>query len=165
MPRGKYVRRNSIPQTVEPVEHSTAPVQPSPRSAEMRRERRLRNPGDLDRMAELKLAIPPEVEERLTREGKTARWVLDKPNRLAKLNREDWDRTPGVDPIPDANDGHSLVLHEKYQDWFDSDHKAKAAYLDQMDKAVARGEIDGSGNSLEQNELNQELARSNRISR
>jgi hypothetical protein len=164
MPRGQYVRRNSIPQAVEP-ESTPAPVQPSPRALDERRERRLRNPGDLDRMAEMKLAIPPEVQERLTREGKTARWVLDKPNRLDRLHRQDWDVTPGVAPIPDANDGHNLVLHEKYQDWFDEDQRAKGASLDEKDKAIARGQIDGSGKSLEQDEFTRELTRSNRIGR
>jgi len=163
MPRGQYVRRNSIPQTVEP-DNAPATVQPSPRAEQTRRERRLRDPGSLDRMAEMKLAIPPEVQERLTREGKTARWVLDRPNRLAKLHREDWDVTPGVAPIPDASDGLNLVLHEKFQDWFDEDQKAKGAALSEKDKAIARGQIDGSGKSLEQDEFNRELTRTNRIS-
>lgn len=164
MPRGQYTRR---PAAEPAIATGPTPIEPpiSPRAAEARRERRLRNPGDLDRMAEMKLAIPPEVQERLTREGKTARWVLDKPNRLARLHRQDWDVTPGVAPIPDAGDGLNLVLHEKYQDWFDDDQKAKGAVLDETDKAIARGQIDGSGNATPQDDFNRELAKGNRIGR
>lgn len=135
----------------------------SPRAQDSRRERRMRDPGDLDRMNRSKLAIPPEVQERLDREGKVARWMLDADQRLSDVSRIDWDKTPGVAPIP--SDGTNLVLHEKYRDWWESDQRTKQSFLDEKDRAIAQGKITADGNSLAQDYFTRELTRANRISR
>jgi hypothetical protein len=92
-------------------------------------------------MGRMALSIPPEVQERLNREGKTARWVRDAAGRQAAMHRDDWDVTPGVDPVPESRDGEGkLVLMEKYRDWYDDDQRKKTAILDERDRAMERGE-------------------------
>lgn len=115
--------------------------QPSLRAQEARRERRRRDDGDLDRMGRMALSIPPEVKERLDREGKTWRWVRDAAGRQAAMRADDWDMTPGVDPIPEARDSDGkLVLMEKYRDWYDADQRKKSNLLDQREEAIQRGD-------------------------
>jgi hypothetical protein len=91
-------------------------------------------------MGRMALSIPPEVKERLDREGKTYRWVRDAAGRQQAMQSDDWDVTPGVDPVPEARDSEGkLVLMEKYRDWYDDDQRAKANMLDDRDKAIERG--------------------------
>lgn len=139
MPRGIPNNRIAQSDTAErpPVDQAAL----SPRAASERRERRRRDDGDLDRMGRMALSIPPEVQERLNREGKTARWVRDAAGRQAAMHRDDWDVTPGVDPVPESRDGEGkLVLMEKYRDWYDDDQRKKTAILDERDRAMERGE-------------------------
>jgi len=136
MPRGVYTRSSA---EVAP-ETETAQVEVSPRAAEMRRERRRREDGDLDRMGRMALRIPQEVQDRLAREGKTARWVRDNPNRQASMQANDWDVTPGVDPVSEDRDGSGkLVLMEKFKDWWEDDQRAKSKLLDEREQAIERG--------------------------
>lgn len=124
----------------EPLAESQ-PIQTSARAEETRRERRRRDDGDLDRMGRLALTIPPEVQERLDREGKTARWVRDDANRQHSMHRNDWDPTPGVEPVPSERDGEAkLVLMEKYRDWYDDDQRKKSNLLTEREDALTRNE-------------------------
>lgn len=139
MPRGIPRNRTSSPAEGAPTDASAQPAQ-SPRAAETRRDRRRRADGDLDRMGRMALSIPPEVQDRLTREGKTARWVRDNPNRQAAMQANDWDVTPGVDPVSEDREGSGkLVLMEKFQDWWEDDQRAKAKVLDEREAALERG--------------------------
>jgi hypothetical protein len=147
MPRGVYERNNiaqdpATPEITAGTEAATEVAQAlSPRAQDTRRERRRRDDGDLDRMGRMALAIPPEVKERLDREGKTARWVRDAPGRQHSMHRDDWDITPGVDPVPEGKESEGkLVLMEKFKDWYDSDQRKKAEVLDEREKALIRGE-------------------------
>jgi len=162
MPRG--VRRSPVAQATTEPEQTPALSTPSPRSIETRRERRRRDDGDLDGTGRMKLAIPHEVQERLRAEGKTSRWILDDGNRLMATHANDWDKTPGVAAVPAGEGDLKLVLHEKYADWWESDQRKKTVRLDEMDKAIERGEISGDGSNVA-TEQNQRLARHNRISR
>jgi hypothetical protein len=138
MPKGVY-ERNQIAQPATPAQPTEAPV--SARAQETRRERRRRDDGDLDRMGRMALSIPPEVQERLTREGKVGRWVRDAAGRQSAMQANDWDVTPGVDPVPEARDSEGkLVLMEKFGDWYDDDQRAKSNLLDEREKAIERGQ-------------------------
>ncbi len=142
MPRGVYERQAAQVASDAPVAEP-ALSQPSPRAAETRRERRRRDDGDLDRMGRMALSIPPEVQERLDREGKTARWVRDASGRQAAMHSNDWDVTPNVDPVPEGRDVEGkLVLMEKFKDWYDHDQAAKTALLDEREEALQRGSGD-----------------------
>lgn len=156
MPRG--IRRSPA---AEPVAERIEPTL-SPRAIETRRERRRRDEGDIDGFSRMKLAIPHDVQARLSREGKVARWILDKDNRLAGMHANDWDATPGVAAVPESGDSENkLVLHEKYRDWWEDDQRKKTVRLDEMDKAIMRGEISGDGKAT--SDLH--VAGTNRISR
>jgi hypothetical protein len=152
MPRGQYDRRaiqaqGERPEVEKPVEQAL-----SNRATELRRERRRRDDGDLDRMGRMALSIPPEVRERLGREGKTARWVRDASGRQAEMHRDDWDVTPNVDPVAEGRDSEGkLVLMEKYKDWYEADQQKKRGVLDQRDDHMLKGIVsgpDGSGQSV-----------------
>jgi len=140
MPRGQYERNPIAKAITQPAEASPALSQPSARAEEVRRERRRRSDGDLDRMGRMALSIPPEIKERLDREGKTCRWVRDASGRQMAMQREDWDVTPDVEPVAEARDTEGkLVLMEKYGDWYDDDQRAKTNLLDEREKAIERG--------------------------
>lgn len=139
MPRG-IPRAKEAPALGSDAQVSEQSAQLSPRATEARRERRRRDDGDLDRMGRMALSIPPEVQERLDREGKTARWVRDDANRQVGMHRDDWDVTPGVDPVPESRDGEGkLVLMEKYRDWYDDDQRRKSSVIDEREQALTRG--------------------------
>jgi hypothetical protein len=122
----------------------------SQRATDERRARRRRDDGDLDRMGRMALAIPPEVRERLEREGKTFRWVRDATGRQAAMHADDWDVTPGVEGVPESRDGEGkLVLMEKYRDWYEDDQRKKAGALDATEEAVKRGRPTGPDGSAE----------------
>lgn len=138
MPRGQY-DRSAVKATVTQPEETPA-LQTSARAEETRRARRRRADGDLDRMGRMALSIPPEVQERLDREGKTARWVRDASGRQTAMRANDWDTTPGVEPVAEARDSEGkLVLMEKFKDWYDDDQREKTELLDAQEKAIERG--------------------------
>lgn len=138
MPRGTYERK---PKPTEGGEQRVETATESPRAAEVRRDRRRRKDGDLDRMGRMALSIPPEVQDRLDREGKVARWVRDNPNRQAAMQANDWDVTPNVDAVSEDREGSGkLVLMEKFRDWWEDDQRDKSKLLDEREKAMTRGE-------------------------
>lgn len=98
--------------------------QVSVRATQERRERRRRDAGDIDRTARMKLAIPQDVQEQATREGKTLRWVRDDVGRMQQMQAEDWDIVTGVDPVAASRtDEGQMVLMSKYADWYDKDRE------------------------------------------
>lgn len=148
MPRGrprlnavqpeKPVEGNVIPQSAEPAMQAL-----SPRAENVRRERRRRDDGDIDRMARMSLAIPHEIEERLRREGKVSRWVLNAPGRLMEMQADDWDYTPEVGQVSASQASEEkLVLMEKYKDWHDGDMALGQQAIADQEKAMERGMTD-----------------------
>lgn len=137
----------------------------APRAEQTRRERRNRNPGDLDRMYSHNLVIPRDVQEKLDKEGKVCRWIRDNDNRIAGMNRLDWDVVDGVSPVPASKDGTEgkMILVSKFRDWWEEDQKAKARVLDRTDKSMERGK--GGDQSVPSSEYNENLVQQNRISR
>lgn len=124
-------------------------VENSPRAESARRERRMRYDGNHTKMAHLKLAIPPKVQERLDREGKVARWMNDDGLRLADVERRDWDKSPDCEPVTvDFKDGKPIIayLYEKYGDWYSEDKRRDGAMLNEMAQSIERGKAaDGAG--------------------
>ncbi len=140
MPRGVYPREREA-EAVDTAMPETPAL--SARAEQTRRERRQRNDGDLDRMGRMALSIPPEVQARLDREGKVARWVRDAAGRQTSMHARDWDVTPDVEAVAESRDGEGkLVLMEKYKDWYDDDQTRKTSLLDEREKALERAEGD-----------------------
>lgn len=142
MPRGIPNRR-----AVEAAPVSEAPMLETPetplvsaRATEMRRERRRREPGDIDVMARQKLAIPPEVKDKLEREGLTPRWGLDTSGRVQQLQAEEWDIVPGVQHVSASRaDASQHVLMAKRKDWYEEDRQ----HLKDFNKATEKAAIGG----------------------
>lgn len=140
MPRG--VPRNRAQEAVEGPE---APV--SARATELRRERRRREPGDIDVMVRQKLAVPQHIQEKLDREGMTARWALDSgqgesSGRLQQLIADDWDIVPGVDKVSASRtDASQHVLVAKRKDWYEHDRKHLSDLNRSNEKRAVAGDI------------------------
>lgn len=135
------------------------------RTIEEMRERRSRSDATIDGARRLKLRIPPEVEERLKTEGRTARWVIKDSARMHELLSADgyYSRVTGVAEIPTRNlaDGSpiKMVLLSTPTEFLDEDRakletarKAKEAamtdtsqlapgqYLDEASKITRGGQ-------------------------
>lgn len=109
------------------------------RAEETQVQRRRRQPGTLDRMDELTLAIPDTVEA--ANPDHTFRWALDNPKRIHNLTvRDDWDRVEGVEPIPDHIDKTgrqaNLVLLKKRKEFWEEDQRAKVTALREQERAL-----------------------------
>jgi hypothetical protein len=109
------------------------------RAEETQSQRRRRQPGTLDRMDEMTLAIPDDVKA--ANPDSVFRWVVDKPKRIHSLTvRDDWDKVEGVAPIPDHADKSgaqvNLVLVKKRQEFWDEDQRSKHAALKDQEKAM-----------------------------
>lgn len=144
MPKGQYDRtaRNAL------SAEDSAPV--SPRASEERRERRRRDAGDIDRTARMKLAIPQDVQEQATREGKTLRWVRDDVGRMQQMKSEDWDIVEGVKPVAASRtDEGQMVLMSKFADWYDADRQHLKDDNDALQKSAispnAQENVDSKG--------------------
>jgi len=149
MPRGQYDRtvRAQVPDQVKEPE-AVLEQSVSPRAAEMRRERRRRDDGDLDRMANQKLAIPREIQEQMRREGKVVRWIMD--TRMVDAHANDWDRVEGIEPIqanPMAGTEERLVLCSKYADWDAADRTRDDMTVDAIEERAMAGQLEGDGKS------------------
>lgn len=111
------------------------------RAEETQARRRRREPGTIDRMDEMTLAIPDEVRQ--ANPDSAFRWVLDKPKRLHSLTvKDDWDRVEGVASIPDHADKTgqqvNLVLVKKRQEFWDEDQRAKHTARKEQEAAMLR---------------------------
>lgn len=172
MPRG--IPRSRADNTLAPVggdnsPQSAAPIEAvSPRAADVRRERRRRDDGDIDRMARLSLAVPHEIAERAKREGKVLRWFLNKPGRIAEAHDDDWDAVPNIAHVAAGQeDEEKLILMEKFKDWHVADLSAETRLIADREKAITAGtspENRKSGDELVPGHEFQQLPR-NRIGR
>jgi hypothetical protein len=127
------------------AEAPEAPV--SARAKELRRERRRREPGDIDVMVRQKLSIPPDIQEQLDRNGMTARFALDSgqgpsSGRIQQLIQDEWDIVPGVDQVPASRtDASKHVLMAKRKDWYDDDRKHLSDLNKSNEKRAIKGDI------------------------
>lgn len=83
------------------------------RKEEVVQERSRREAGTLDRMAQMKLAIPEKI--RAENEGRyVLRWVNDTGNRMHFMTeKDDYEKVDGVQPVPvgTAEDGKPIYAH------------------------------------------------------
>ena len=122
------------------VEKPEVPV--SQRATELRRERRRREPGDIDVMARQKLAIPPEIQAKLKAEGLTPRWALDQGGRVQQLQAEEWDIVPGVGPVSASRtSGEQHVLMAKREDWYEEDREHLRVLNRKTERQAEAGQI------------------------
>lgn len=149
MPRGNDDRTaGSVESAPEQAPGAVLEQPGSPRAAEMRRERRRRVDGDLDRMGSMKLAIPTDIQERMRREGKVVRWVMD--TGLHDAHSNDWDRVEGVEPVqanPREGTDERLILCSKFADWDADDRKRDDLSVDAIEQRTMAGQIQGEGAS------------------
>lgn len=114
------------------------------RQAEVQTERRRRSDTTIDGSQRLKLAIPPEVAERLKREGRTPRWVNDVGNRMHNLTRmDDYDKVPGVAPVvvDTTKEGKPIkaYLCSKPNAFIEEDKAKREASRRETEQALLRG--------------------------
>ena len=117
-------------------------------------ERRRRDTGTLDRMANLKLAIPAEFRNDTVHEY---RWINDENDRVYSLTVEDdWNICQRADPEASDQDkyrrqvgtktnGEPLYAYlvRKRKDWYDEDkRKASGANVAREDAMLKRPETD-----------------------
>lgn len=125
----------------------TEPRGRADRQTEERTERRRRNDVTLDGGQRLKLAIPPEVAERLNREGRTPRWINDEGNRMHNLTvLDDYDKVAGVDPVPvGTKDGKPILAHlcSKPTRYIQEDRAKREAVRQETERALLRGKVPG----------------------
>lgn len=75
----------------------TNPNTRTSREGDEQRQRRRRLDGTLDRMLQLRLAVPQEVKDK--HPDRDFRWFNDNGNRIhAKTVLDDWDKVDGVEP-------------------------------------------------------------------
>lgn len=121
------------------------------RQDEVRQQRRRRDDTTLDAGQALKLAIPPEIEAKLTEQGRTARWVNDVGNRMHRLTvLDDWDKVEGVDPMPvvinsDKGTTANAVLISKPNDFISDDRRKKDASRRAMEDGMLKGAVPNTG--------------------
>jgi hypothetical protein len=111
------------------------------RKAEEAQARRRRQPGTLDRMQQLKLAVPDQV--RKDNENYALRWINDSGNRMHFMTaQDDWDKVPEVQPVPvgTAEDGKPIYAHlcRKPKEFWDEDQKAKIDASRERERGLLR---------------------------
>lgn len=114
------------------------------RQAEVAQQRRRRQPGTLDRMDQLKLAIPDKARE--SNPNSTFRWVNDTPGRMHNLTiKDDWDVVKDVEPIPVGQDQAGQPIYArlcaKPLEFWKEDQREKAKHIaDQQKELIRRGD-------------------------
>jgi hypothetical protein len=83
------------------------------RKQEVAQERSRREAGTLDRMAQMKLAIPDSI--RAEHEGRyQLRWINDSGNRMHFMTeKDDYEKVNGIQPVPvgTSEDGKPIYAH------------------------------------------------------
>jgi len=114
---------------------------------EVRQERRRR--GDITGKA-LKLAIPADVEARLSAQGRTPRWINDVGSRVADLTvRDDWDVVEGVEPrevVIDRAKGETCkaILVSKPNAFIAEDAAKREVGRREKEAAMLKGQVPGN---------------------
>ena len=110
--------------------------------AEAETQRRRRRGNEALSAAE-RLPIPPEVKERLEKEGLVPRWVNDRGNRMHRLTvQDDYDKVDGVEPVPVGTDeaGQPILAHllAKRRDFIEEDRGTAEARRKAQEEALFR---------------------------
>lgn len=111
------------------------------RKTEVAQERRRRTAGTLDRMAQMKLAIPEKVREE--NKAYALRWVNDTGNRMHFMTeQDDWTKIDGVAPVPvgTSEEGKPIYAHlcRKPQAFWDQDNAERVAATVEQEKGLMR---------------------------
>lgn len=122
------------------------------RQTEERTERRRRRDDTIDGSQRLKLAIPPEVAERLKAEGRTPRWVVKDSARMVQLTKQDdYDPVDGVKPVTTRalRDGSriEMVLLSKPTRFIEEDRRKADEPRREIEKSFLRGKVPGDPHS------------------
>lgn len=121
------------------------------RLEEVRTERRRRDDATLDGSQALKLAVPIEIQTKLTEQGREWRWANDDGNRIHRLTvLDDWDKVEGVEPrevLLDKAKGITCkaYLLSKPKDFTDEDRRKKDAVRRGTEKAMLEGAVPNAG--------------------
>ncbi len=117
------------------------------RQEEVRTERRRRDDATLDGSQALKLAVPREIQEKLTAQGREWRWANDDGNRIQRLTvDDDWDKVDEVEPrevIIDRGKGITCkaYLLSKPKAFSDEDRQKKDFGRRATEKAMLEGAV------------------------
>lgn len=133
----------------------STPEQPK-RAEAVRKERRRRKGMGLE--ASLKLSVPEDVKD----PNYEYRWARGTPARINQLTKyDDYDvvtseqiasdeRQNGIGVTPERHGGvdeqgnaYSMVLLRKPKDYYEADQKEKQALVDEREKAIQRGKVEG----------------------
>lgn len=111
------------------------------RKAEVAQERRRRQPGTLDRMAQMKLAIPDAVKA--ANANFALRWINDAGNRMHFMTQEDdWSKIDGVPPVPvgTSEEGKPIYAHlcRKPQAFWEQDSRERVAATVERERGLVR---------------------------
>lgn len=111
------------------------------RTEEVAQERRRRTAGTLDRMAQMKLAIPDSVRDENA--DYTLRWVNDTGNRMHFMTVEDdWSKIDNVKPVPVGTneEGKPVYAHlcRKPKAFWEQDNAERVAATVEREKGILR---------------------------
>lgn len=111
------------------------------RKTEVTQERRRRQPGTLDRLSQMKLAIPEKV--RAENADQALRWINDTGNRMHFMTeQDDWSKIDGVPPVPvgTAEDGKPIYAHlcRKPKAFWEQDNAERVAATVEREKGLVR---------------------------
>lgn len=115
------------------------------RQEEVAQERRRRNPGTLDRMAQMKLVVPDEVKAKYPNDE--FRFINDSGNRMFdKTERDDWtkvdeDLSPAI-PVGTNEFGQPIkaFLCRKPREYVQADAKAMVDATVEQERGIMRGQ-------------------------
>jgi hypothetical protein len=122
------------------------------RQNEEAQQRRRRSDVTIDGGQRLKLAIPPEIAERLKAEGRTPRWINDEGNRMHNLTRlDDYDKVDDVPPVPvgSTKEGKPIKAHlcSKPTAFIEEDRAKLDERRKETERALLRGKPPGESHS------------------
>ena len=121
------------------------------RKEEVRTERRRRDDATIDGSQALNLAVSPEIQRKLTAQGRTWRWVNDVGTRIKQLTEDDdWDRVEGVEPrevVIDKAKGATVktYLLSKPVEFIREDRAKRDAARRETEKAMLEGQVPNAG--------------------
>lgn len=121
------------------------------RQEEMRIVRRRRDDATLDGSQALKLAVPSEIQKKLTEQGREWRWANDVGNRIHRLTvLDDWDKVEGIEPrevVIDKKDGVTCkaILLSKPAEFIREDRAKKDAGRRETEQAMLEGRVPNAG--------------------
>lgn len=124
------------------------------RQEEVAQERRRRQPGTLDRMAQMKLVVPDVVREKYPNDE--FRFINDSGNRIHdKTVNDDWSKVDEKDSprIPVGTDGFGKPIYaylcRKPREFVQADAKAIVDATVEQERGIMRGQQQPSESPLE----------------